>query len=190
MSQYSLNCVLKFLFPHKRLAVSNIQNTYPTRGKALRKAIWHNFLPLKCNKSFVGNKANTTVTSVFSVRCVVEYLFIYLFVFIDESISGPGSRLIFLSCRTDCWWRKMCTRLLWFGNRGQNWRTKSSNKEVQWVAILELHTSTCACWRKSHWFLMCIQYKMFKRVLITENAEQDTRTACHRFRVTTLYSDT
>jgi len=37
---------------------------------------------------------------------------------------------------------------------------------------------------------MCILYKMFKRLLFTENAEQETRTACYRFRVPTSCSDT
>lgn len=76
VSQYSLNCVWKFWFPPKRSVLSSIQNTYPTESKALRKAVWHNFLPLQCNKSFVGNKMNTNVTSVFSACCIVEYLFV------------------------------------------------------------------------------------------------------------------
>lgn len=93
---------IEILFFPKRSVLSSIQNTYPTGSKALHKAIWHNFLPLQCNKSFVGNKVNTNLTFVFSTHCVVEYLFIYLFFFIGESILGPGSRLTFPSCRTDC----------------------------------------------------------------------------------------
>lgn len=140
----------------------------------------HNF---QYNKSFFRNKVNTNATSVFS--CTLHsWIPICLFVITDELILGPGSRPIFLSFRTNCWWRKMCTRLLWFGNRGPNWRTKSSNKEVQWLAGLEAHASPCAYWRNFCWFFICILYKTVKRALITESTEQATRTTYYRFRVT------
>lgn len=80
LSQYGLNCILKFLFFPKRSLLSSIQNTYPTGSKALHKAIWHNFLPLQCNKSSVGNKVNANLTFVFSTLCELNtYLFIPLY---------------------------------------------------------------------------------------------------------------
>lgn len=80
MSQYSL-CI-EILGSPKRSVLSNIQSTYRTESKALRKAIWHNFLPLQCNKSFVGNKVKTDVTSVFSAHCVVVEYLIFLNLFL------------------------------------------------------------------------------------------------------------
>lgn len=90
MSQYGLNCVLKFLFFPKRSVLSSIQNTDPTGSKALRKAIWHNFLPLQCNKSFVGNKVNANLTFVFFYT-LCSWILIYLFILLYRRIN-IGSR--------------------------------------------------------------------------------------------------